>query len=79
MEKAAELIDRLRAVAKQEKPRLKTVLRELQPYIVGVKEKDREKLIEDGAAEIIEEGVFEDQFVWLVEKSRYHEDIGLAV
>src|SRR5262249_39705739 len=76
---AGEVVEELRAIAKQEKPRLKTVLRRLQPYIVGVTEKDRNKLIEEGAAKIIEEEIFGDQFVWLTDGSRYFEDLGLAV
>jgi len=76
---AAELVEQLRALAGQEKPRLKSVLRRLQPYIVGVTKNDRTKLIENNAAEILEENSLGEQFVWLTDNSRYLENTGLLV
>jgi CRISPR-associated endonuclease/helicase Cas3 len=52
--------------------------RELQSYTVGVPPKARIALIASGAAEVIDEARFGDQFVLLVNADLYRSDIGLS-
>ena len=67
------------ALAKEDKPRLKSVLRRLQPYLVGITKKARDKVVEEHAAEIIDKAVFGDQFIWLTDAGRYRDDVGLVL
>lgn len=51
--------------------------RKLQPYLVQIPPDARSKLIAAGAAQIIREKDFGDQFVCLTNDDLYHQDIGL--
>jgi CRISPR-associated endonuclease/helicase Cas3 len=52
--------------------------RRLQPYAVGVPPGARARLIDIGAAQVIEEARHGDQFVVLANRDLYREDIGLS-
>lgn len=52
--------------------------RRLQGYTVGVPPQARARLIASGAAEVIDPGRYDDQFVVLVNHDLYRDDVGLV-
>jgi CRISPR-associated endonuclease/helicase Cas3 len=55
------------------------IARKLQRYLVNVPPRDRAKLIQRGAAEVIQPARFGEQFVALTDMSLYRDDVGLDV
>ena len=56
---------------------LRTITRKLQRYTVGVPERDRGRLLAAGAAAVIRQDMFGDQFVALRHLHVYRPDVGL--
>jgi CRISPR-associated endonuclease/helicase Cas3 len=54
-----------------------SIARKLQRYLVNVPPRDRAKLIQRGAAEVIQPARFGEQFVALTDMSLYRNDVGL--
>ncbi|PWB83581.1 MAG: CRISPR-associated helicase Cas3', partial [Methylocystaceae bacterium] len=55
------------------------VARRLQRYLVNVPPRDRARLVQRGAAEVIRPERFGEQFVVLTDRSLYRDDVGLDV
>lgn len=54
------------------------IARKLQPYLVQIGRRERDMLIREGAAEIINEAAFGDSYVLLTNESLYSAEIGLS-
>lgn len=55
------------------------IARKLQRYLVNIPPRDRAALIARGAAEVLQSKRFGDQFVVLLDRSLYRDDVGLDV